>query len=68
MTPAQLGFVRGVGSIILMGVLTYLADASHLNGLVSVSVATIIAGLAAALESSLSNGTGTALFGAVNKK
>lgn len=65
MSPAILGFVRGLGTIILMSVLTYVGDASHLNGLVSAAGASIIAGLALALEHAIQNGTGNALFGAV---
>lgn len=67
LTPAQLGFVRAIGSFLLLGVLTYIGDASHLNGVVSVSAASLISAAALSLEHYLEakNAEGKALFGSV---
>lgn len=65
MNPAILGLIRGIGVAILMAVLTYLGDASHLNGILSGSLAAIISGVALMIEHSIENSTGNALFGAV---
>jgi hypothetical protein len=65
MNPFVLGLVRGLGAVILAAVLTYLGDASHLTGVVTPYVATIIAALALALEGHIEGKTGAALFGAV---
>lgn len=67
LTPAQLGALRGLGVIIVMAVLTWLGDASHLNGLVSAGTATLIAVFASSVEQHLSDGSATALFGTVTK-
>lgn len=50
MKPQYLGFLRGVGAVILFGILNYVGNAANLNGIVSASAATIISGLALALE------------------
>ncbi len=68
MSPALLGFIRGLGTIILMAVLTYLGDASHLNGIVSALGATLISGIALSIEHSIEGVTGNALFGAVRSR
>lgn len=68
MSPAILGFVRAIGSIILMAVLAYLGDVSHLNGIVSASLATVIAGIAMSVEHMIEAKSGNALFGAVRSE
>lgn len=68
LTPAQLGALRGLAVIVLMAVLTWLGDASHLNGILSAGAASLIAILASSLEQHLASGTGTALFGAVYRQ
>jgi hypothetical protein len=65
MNPATLGFVRALGTVAVVAVLSYLGDAAHLNGIVSESVAAIIAALALGLEHSIEEKTGNGLFGAV---
>lgn len=65
MNPATLGFLRAIGTVVLMSVLTYLGDASHLNGILSATLATVISAFALAIEHSIAATTGTALFGAV---
>ena len=47
--PLQ-GFLRGIGAVILFGILNYVGTAANLNGIVSASAATVISGLALALE------------------
>lgn len=68
MSPAILGFLRALGVIILTAVLAYVGDASHLDGVVSISLAGIISSLALGLEHSIENKTGNALFGAVRSR
>jgi hypothetical protein len=65
MNPATLGFVRALGTVALVAVLSYLGDAAHLSGIVSDSLATVIAALALGLEHSIESQTGNGLFGAV---
>lgn len=65
MSPALLGFIRAIGSVVVFAVVSYIADASHLSGLMSVSAAAVISGLALSLEHYLGDKSGTALFGAV---
>lgn len=65
MNPSTLGFIRALGVAVVMAVVSYLADASHLNGVVSAGLATIISALALAIEHSIEGSTGNALFGAV---
>lgn len=62
-TPAQLGFLRAIGVAFVLFLLTYLGDASHLNGILSAGTATVVAGLALALEHYIEDNTGKALFG-----
>lgn len=59
------GLLRTLGVIALTSVVAYLGDTSHLTPFVSVSVATIVAGLAGILEHMIEENTGRALFGAV---
>lgn len=66
MTPGIAGFVKGVLGVVVIALASYLADASHLTGILSLGTATIIAGLFSGLESYLKSQSGntTALFGA----
>lgn len=70
LSESQLGFVRGLGTLILMGILSYVGDASHLNGVVSVSGASIISALALSLEHYFESKSvsGKALFGSTTVK
>lgn len=67
MSPAVAGFIKGVGLVVVVAVVSYLADAAHLTGVLNPTLATIAAGVFSAIESSLkaSSGGTTALFGAV---
>ena len=58
MSPAILGFVRGIGVAILMAVLLFLSNAMNLHGILPDSIAAIISGLALMLEHAMSANTG----------
>jgi len=65
MSPAVAGFIKGLLGVMVLVIVSYLADAANLTGLLNPTIATIVAGAFSALESSLkaqSGGT-TALFG-----
>lgn len=64
-TPAQLGFIRALAVAFILFLLTYLGDVTHLNGILSASTATIVAGLAMSLEHYIESNTGNGLFGSV---
>lgn len=71
-SPKVLGFIRSILGIAIWGaamsVLTFFSDATHLNGFVDGSLATLIAGVAGALEHSMAaNGQG-AIFGAIPQR
>lgn len=67
MNSATLGFVRGIGTVVLFAVVAYFADAAHLNGIVSPAIAAIVASLALSFENYLAGKSDKALFGAVKK-
>ncbi len=67
LSPAVLGVVRGLGVLLLATTLSYFADASHLQGIVSPTVAAIIAAIVLGLEQHIESKTGNALFGAVKR-
>lgn len=62
-SPAFLGFLRGLGMFVLIAVLSYIGSADHLSFL-NPTVASAIAGVALWVEHSLSP-SGTAVFGSV---
>lgn len=66
-TPGVAGFVKGLLTVILAVVVSYLADAANLQGLLNPALATVVAGVFAAIESSLKAKSGgeKGLFGAV---
>ena len=65
LNAAQLGFVRALGTIILMSVLSYLGDSAHLSGVVTVGAAGIISSLALSFEHMVEATGKGALFGMV---
>lgn len=65
MNPSLLGLVRGLGIAVLMAVLTYLGDAAHLSGVLSIGAAGIVSALAMSFEHYIAENSGKALFGAV---
>lgn len=66
-SPAVLGLLRGLGVVVLSAVLTYFADVTHLQGLVSPPVAALIASIALGLEHAYEAKTGNAAFGAIRR-
>jgi len=68
LTRAQIGFVKGIGLVLLTGVVGYLANAANLNGVVSGGTALIIAGIASSIESYMQAKGSGGLFGAVSVK
>lgn len=66
MNQKLIAVLQGLGLVVLMAVLGFLAKATNLEGLVSPTTASIVAALAVALEGMLSP-QGTAFFGAVRR-
>jgi hypothetical protein len=60
-----LGFLRGLGVIVLAAVLTYIGDATNLQGILTPRSSALIAMIALSIEHSIEGKTGNALFGAV---
>ncbi len=65
MSPALLGFLRGVLFAVVVAILTYLGDATNLSNLLNPTTASVVAALALAIEHSIEAKTGNALFGTV---
>lgn len=59
-----IGFVRGLGSVVLFTVLAYVGQADHLTFLSPVA-AGLVSAIALAIEGAIQSGTGKALFGTV---
>lgn len=70
LTPGWAGFLKGLLMTGVWAVVAFLAVSAHFSGILPDGIATIVAALFSALESSHKAGTdGTqALFGAVNVK
>jgi hypothetical protein len=66
MSQATLGFLRGILAVVIMAVVTFLANAANLHGIVPDGIAALIAAVALAFEHDLASGTQTALFGTVS--
>lgn len=64
LTPAQNGFIKGVGLAVLSAVVAYVSDPSHLTFLSS-GIALVVAGIASSFESHIKDQTGRGLMGAV---
>lgn len=65
MTPALLGALRSLLAIVIMAVVTWLANSANLQGIVAPAIGTIVSMIALAIEHSMATGTTTALYGAV---
>lgn len=67
-----LGFIRAILYVVAFGVLSFLGDASHLNGLLNPQLTTTVTLLATALlgmlDGHIEAKTGRAAFGAVSRK
>lgn len=68
MNPLVIGFLRGLGLAVLVAVLAFISDASHLAFLGNPLFETLIASAALALEHKFEDNTGKALFGAIKKR
>ncbi len=70
MTLTLIGFVKGLGVVILFSILGYIENRANLDGVVGPTVAAVITALASSFESYLKERSGntTALFGSVNVK
>lgn len=72
LSPAQLGLVRTLGTVILFSVLSavlgFLANAVNLTPLLGPTLAAVIAAVAGSLEQHFASQGNTALFGAVSKR
>lgn len=64
-SPQLVTFLKALGMVAIIAILTYLSDASHFNGFVGPGVGAILAIVASTLETHLKQGTDTALFGTV---
>lgn len=60
--PGILGFIRAIGVVVITAVLSYIGVADNLSFL-NPATATLIAGLALAIEHIIEARTGSALFG-----
>lgn len=67
MNPAWAGFLKGLLGVIVLVVVSYLADSAHLTGILNPTLATLAAAVFSGLESKLKadSSNTTALFGAV---
>ena len=65
--PFLLGFLRGLGVVILGAALTYIGNATNLQGILSPAIASLVSMIALGIEHSMSP-SGTALFGTVGAR
>jgi len=65
LTPAQNGFIKGLGLVVVLSVASYFEDTAHLTGVLNPILATLVAALASSLESHIKDQTGRGLMGAV---
>lgn len=68
MSPAFLGFIRGIGFAVLVAILTFVGNAANLSGVLNPATASLIAALALAIEHAIQGSTGNALFGMVKAR
>lgn len=65
LSSALLGFIRAIAYVVVAAIVSYLANAANLHGLLNDATATIVAGLFAALDHYIEAQGAGALFGAV---
>ncbi len=72
MSTQLIGFIRGLLYVVAFAVLSFLADASHLTGVLTPAVTLVVTTLATAflgmLDGHIEQKTGRAVFGAAAKK
>lgn len=66
-SPALLGAIRALGVVVLMAALTWLGDATNLQGIFNPAVNAVISMIALAIEHALASGSSSAMFGMVKK-
>ncbi len=62
-----MGLLKGLGVAVLGAVLSYLANAANLQGIVSPPVAALLAAIALGLHDHIEVKTGAVLFGAIKR-
>lgn len=68
LSPGWLGVIRGLGFVVVLAIIHFLANAANLQGAVGDTVAALIATLALGIEHAIEGSGGGALFGAANKR
>ena len=63
--PKLIGFLQALGLAIILALLSFLANATNLQGLVNPEMATLVAAVALAIENSINAKSGKSLFGLV---
>ncbi len=66
-SPIVLGFLKGLGVAVLGAVLSFVANAANLQGLVSPPIAALLAAIALGLHDHIQSTTGSLLFGAIKR-
>lgn len=65
MSPAAIGALRALLTVVIMAVVTWLADSAHLGGILPPTIGTIVSMVALSIEHYMASGTQTALFGSI---
>lgn len=68
MSPAIIGALRALLSVVIMAVVTWLANSANLQGVIAPALGTVVSMIALAIEHGMASGTTTALFGAVSTR
>ena len=63
--PKLIAVFQALGLALILTVLSFLANATNLSGLVNPEMATLVAAIALAIENSINAKNGTSLFGLV---
>ena len=63
--PKLIGFLQAIGLALILTVLSFLANAANLQGLVNPEMATLVAAVALAIENTINAKNGKSLFGLV---
>lgn len=62
-SSAWVRFIKGAGSVLIAGLVSYLADQANLTGILNPTLATIVAGLFLVIEGAIKDAGRGALFG-----
>ena len=63
--PKLIGFLQAIGLALILTILSFLANAANLQGLVNPEMATLVAAVALAIENTINAKNGKSLFGLV---